>query len=116
MKTFTNAESLTRAERGALSSYLNADFNNRFEASEDAYFVWATDKCLSGWGQAEGRIHKQVAACASRAEARRLVDWFNSDTSYKNVNYGPASCGLPRWDARRVSYTVRPSESFRKLY
>ena len=25
-------------------------------------YVWATDKFLSGWGCAEGKIHKQVAS------------------------------------------------------
>ena len=39
-------------------------------------YVWATDKFLSGWGHAEGKIHKQVAVCENWEQANKMLDGF----------------------------------------
>lgn len=76
---------------------------------EKTIYVWATDKFLSGWGCAEGKIHKQVAECPNWDEANRMLRGFESDDSYKYVNWGYR---IPSWSASRYTKTVRPSKNF----
>lgn len=56
------------------------------EKTEKIY-VWATDKFLSGWGVAEGKIHKQVAECDNWDEANAMIDGFNSSDDFKNTGF-----------------------------
>lgn len=76
---------------------------------EKTIYVWATDKFLSGWGHAEGKIHKQVAECPNWDEANRMLRGFEADSSYKYVNWGYR---IPSWPASRYTKTVRPSSNF----
>jgi hypothetical protein len=36
------------------------------------YFVTMTDKCMSGWGKAEGRINKYVIGCITLQDAELI--------------------------------------------
>ena len=77
--------------------------------ANEIIYVWATDKFLSGWGKAEGKIHKQVATCPDWKEANRMLDGFGGDSSYKYVGWGYE---LPRWNKARYTWTIRPSKNF----
>lgn len=76
---------------------------------EKTIYVWATDKFLSGWGHAEGKIHKQVAECPNWEEANRMLRGFEGDSSYNYVNWGYR---IPSWSSSRYTKTVRPSSEF----
>lgn len=79
---------------------------------EKTIYVWATDKFLSGWGCAEGKIHKQVAECPNWDEANRMLRGFESRPSeFKYVNWGYS---VPRWGGR-YTYTVRPSSEWTRF-
>lgn len=72
-------------------------------------YVWATDKFLSGWGCAEGKIHKQVAVCENWEEANKMLDGFGNDSSYKHVNW---SYTKPYFKPSRYTCTFRPAKNF----
>lgn len=72
-------------------------------------YVWATDKFLSGWGMAEGKIHKQVAVCENWEQANKMLDGFNNDDSYKYVNW---SYEKPYFSPSRYTATFRPAKNF----
>jgi len=76
---------------------------------ERTIYVYATDKFLSGWGNAEGKIHKQVAICKDWKEAERMLKGFEGDSSYKAVNW---SYNKPYFTPSRYTATFRPSEAF----
>lgn len=71
----------------------------------DKIFVWFTDKFLSGWGCAKGRIHKQVIICDDFTSAERI---YQSISTKRNngacfVNYGKH---LPNMSRYSVSYRL----------
>lgn len=72
-------------------------------------YVWATDKFLSGWGPAEGKIHKQIAVCENWHEANAMLDGFGNDSSYKAVNW---SYKKPYFPPSRYTSTTRPASNF----
>ena len=51
------------------------------------WFVTMTDKFLSGWGCAEGKIAKRVIVCPTLADAMTIRDrLYNPKHGMKNVN------------------------------
>jgi hypothetical protein len=48
--------------------------------------VTATDRCLSGWGGAEGGASKCAWACDTREKADKLFNWVSNRTDMKYVN------------------------------
>lgn len=48
---------------------------------EGKIFVSFTDRFLSGWGEAVGKVHKQVIICDNWAEADKIESSLNSDRS-----------------------------------
>lgn len=50
------------------------------------WYVTMTDKFMSGWGRAEGKICKYVYTCDSLAEARIVANNAESRTDQKHVN------------------------------
>lgn len=75
-------------------------------------YVWATDKTLSGWGVAEGKIHKQVAECPDWNEADRILNGFEKSNEFKHVNWG---YNLPYWPASKYTHTIRPSSEWTRF-
>lgn len=49
-------------------------------------YVTMTDKFLSGWGMAEGRIAKYVYECDTLEEARIVVENAENRKDQKNIN------------------------------
>ena len=64
-------------------------------------FVTMTDKFLSGWGCAEGKIAKRVIVCKNRTDAEKIKDrLYNSKHMMKNVNI---TYTLPKYPAKRYT-------------
>lgn len=60
----------------------------RYEISETKYFVSCTDKFMSGWGLASGKIAKRVIICNNRAQAFEMIDRLSRPKNgMKRVNY-----------------------------
>ena len=72
-------------------------------------YVYATDKFLSGWGCASGKIHKQVAVCENWEQANKMLSGFENDSSYKFVNW---SYRKPYFRPGRYTSTFRPASAF----
>ena len=80
---------------------------------EKTIYVWATDKFLSGWGCAEGKIHKQVVECPNWAEADRIERGFKTrPEEFKYVNW---SFTKPRFNGKRYTSTCRPSSEWTRF-
>lgn len=76
------------------------------------YYVWATDKCLSGWGVAEGKIHKQIAECETEAERDRMLRGFRGSNEFKYVNWDTKA---PRFSSSRYTSTSRPASHWTRF-
>lgn len=50
------------------------------------YYVTMTDKALSGWGSAKGRINKLIFECDSYDEACTVAENANNRSDMKYVN------------------------------
>jgi len=50
------------------------------------YYVTMTDKFMSGWGKAKGKINKLVFECSSYSEACIVEDNAKNRTDQKNIN------------------------------
>ena len=81
------------------------------EQNEKIY-VWATDKFLSGWGVAEGKIHKQVAVCDNWDEADKIIAGFTKSNDFKSVGY---STKKPSWNQSRYTSTFRPGKEWTRF-
>lgn len=58
---------------------------------ETKYYVWATDKCMSGWGCADGKICKRIWVCDTweqMEEIFRNVTAKAKSEGYRYINYG----------------------------
>ena len=53
-------------------------------------YVTMTDKFMSGWGMAEGKINKLVIECKDRLQAEEIADYARStrdEMKYINISY-----------------------------
>lgn len=50
------------------------------------YYVTMTDKFLSGWGQAKGKINKLVVRCETREQAIRIERNAHERSEMKTIN------------------------------
>ena len=63
-------------------------------ADETKYFVSATDKFLSGWGLASGKIAKRVIICDNRQQAVTMCDRLQRPAAcMSRINYTVSSFG-----------------------
>jgi hypothetical protein len=56
------------------------------EEEETVYYVTMTDKFMSGWGEAKGKINKLVFVCKSYEEAKVVEDNARNRTDQKYIN------------------------------
>ena len=49
-------------------------------------YVTMTDKFMSGWGMAEGKINKIVIECENSVQAEKIADCANSRSEMKYIN------------------------------
>ena len=68
------------------------------------YWVTMTDKFMSGWGGAQGRVSKFVVACDSYVEADRVKCAAERRPEMKYVNVRVTK---PHYDAARYVTTER---------
>ena len=60
----------------------------RFTSRSTGIFVWMTDKFMSGWGQARGKINKLIIRCDTLEQAECIFKNAQMRDEMKNVNYG----------------------------
>jgi hypothetical protein len=53
------------------------------------YYVTMTDKCLSGWGKAEGKINKLIFECDTYHDAEIVADNAEARGDQKYINITP---------------------------
>ena len=79
----------------------------------EIFYVWTTDKFLSGLGCVEGKIHKQVVECPSREERDRILYGFEGHRrEFKYTNWG---FSIPKWDTSKYTWDVRPSSEWTRF-
>jgi len=52
------------------------------------YYVWMTDKFMSGWGPAYGKLNKYVVKCDTLEQAECIFKNAQTREEMKSVNYG----------------------------
>lgn len=78
-------------------------YGQTLNVADNQPVVCCTDKWLSGWGQAVGKIHKQVIICDSWEQAD-LVERNLAKCGYTYIN---SRRGLPRYSSSRYSVSFR---------
>ena len=61
-------------------------------------YVTMTDKFMSGWGMAEGKINKLVIECENSVQAEKIADYAKNERNemkYINITYNK-----PRYNTR----------------
>ena len=71
--------------------------------------VVASDKFLSGWGNAKDKTHKQIVLCHDSKQAHKIIDGMQRDNTFKYINYFYISGGLPLNGARQT-WSIRTAE------
>jgi hypothetical protein len=56
------------------------------EEEKTVYYVVMTDKFMSGWGEAKGKINKLVFVCHGYEEAKIVEDNAQNRTDMKYIN------------------------------
>ena len=57
-------------------------------------YVTMTDKFMSGWGMAKGKINKLVVECENRVQAEKIADYARrnrDEMKYINIRYSKPS-------------------------
>ena len=57
-------------------------------------YVTMTDKFMSGWGMAKGKINKLVIECENRVQAEKIADYARrnrNEMKYINIRYSKPS-------------------------
>lgn len=79
--------------------------NEALEINQSTVCVVFTDKFLSGWGDAEGKTHKQIYICENRIDAVVLAERL-SNLKY-GARYVKICYGVPRYSTNRYSVSCR---------
>lgn len=77
------------------------------------YYVTMTDKFMSGWGCASGKINKLVFECDSYKEAEIVAEnaGYRGDMKYININYTK-----PRYSGSRYLVQEKNKEEYPSWY
>lgn len=65
-----------------LGYYLNYLSMNNYK-----YIIKATDKFLSGWGQATNKKHIQLIACKTEKEKDHILQDLRNDNTFNYINW-----------------------------
>ena len=71
------------------------------------YYVWMTDKFMSGWGRAEGLINKFVVKCRTFEQAECIVQNAEKRNEMRGVNFGRK---LPYFSPRKYIVSMKTWE------
>lgn len=58
------------------------------------YYVTATDKFMSGWGKAKGKIAKLVVCCSNREQFNRVYKNMKKD---RTLSFVKQAVNKPHW-------------------
>jgi hypothetical protein len=76
------------ALRGLRKNESTNKYEMRFTPRSTGIFVWMTDKFMSGWGQARGKINKLIIRCDTLEQAECIFKNAQMREEMKNINYG----------------------------
>lgn len=74
--------------RGLRRNESTNKYEMRFTPRSTGIFVWMTDKFMSGWGQARGKINKLIIRCDTLEQAECIFKNAQMREEMKNINYG----------------------------
>jgi hypothetical protein len=77
------------------------------------YYVTMTDKFMSGWGMAEGKINKLIFECDDRKEAHIVADNAEKRGDMKYINITP---NKPYYAPGRYYAQTKNKEEYSKWY
>ena len=80
--------------------------DNKEVAIDGKIFIWFNDKFFSGWGNATGRIHKQVIICEDWATANRIYNNLCNNQTRFGATYIKQGRHLPNMARYSVSYSL----------
>lgn len=76
------------------------------ELTEKMWFVTCTDKFLSGWGRAEGKIAKRICICKDHAEAEKLRDRMERNKEKHMLRYINAVPTFPYYSPNKYTVSI----------
>ena len=85
----------------------------RVKKRKYTWYVTMTDKFMSGWGGAKGKINKYVVICETGEQARRIEKnaGYRSEMKYINV-----TTTKPYYDPRRYLVTWKTYKQLGKIW
>lgn len=78
-----------------------------------SWYVTMTDKFMSGWGNAQGKINKLVFVCESLTEARIVAENAENRKDQKYINI---TSNKPYYSPSRYYAQVKTREEYPKWY
>jgi len=85
----------------------------RREKEGEMYYVTMTDKFMSGWGMAKGRINKLIFPCDTYDEAEKLAGYAESRSDQEDINIRTTK---PYYDERRYYAQVKTKAEYPTWY
>lgn len=77
------------------------------------YYVTMTDKFMSGWGCAEGRIAKFVVECETRQQAETIENNARKRDEMKYINI---TTKKPYYNSRKYITTTKSYEKLGRIW
>jgi len=77
------------------------------------WYVTMTDKFMSGWGEARGKINKLIFECDSLQEARIVADNAENRSDQKNINIATKK---PYYSSKTHYAQVKTKEEYPEWY
>ena len=80
---------------------------------ERIYYVTMTDKFMSGWGEAKGKINKLIFVCHGYEEAKIVADNAHCRTEMKHINI---CANKPHYNKDRYYTQFKDNEDYNSWY
>lgn len=100
------------ARRLSNGNYAVTDVNGKtIIASKSMWVVRTTDKIMSGWGRAEGKICKRLIICADKETAFRVCKNMQSTHEFIYIGCGNIGArGIPRYSPSKYVVSFHRAE------
>ena len=76
-------------------------------------YVTMTDKVLSGWGEADGKINKLIFECENRIEAETVMDNARNRGDMNRINL---CINKPNYSSNRYYAQTKTKEEYPSWY
>ena len=76
-------------------------------------WVTMTDKCMSGWGQAEGKTNKMIIECETWEQAETIARNARKRPEMRYINI---CCNKPRYNLNRIYPSYKSYEQLGKIW